>query len=38
MTEAPTLPNSLRTQPDARGHFGAFGGRYVCLLYTSRCV
>ena len=29
MTEAPTLPNSLRTQPDARGHFGAFGGRYV---------
>ena len=22
-------PNSLRTQPDARGHFGAFGGRYV---------
>ena len=29
MTEAPILPNSLRTQPDARGHFGAFGGRYV---------
>ncbi len=29
MTEAPTLPNSLRPQPDARGHFGAFGGRYV---------
>ncbi|MGV7120756.1 tryptophan synthase subunit beta [Sphingopyxis sp. 550A] len=23
------LSNSLRTQPDARGHFGAFGGRYV---------
>ena len=23
------LPNSLRSQPDARGHFGAFGGRYV---------
>ena len=23
------LPNSLRTQPDARGHFGQFGGRYV---------
>ncbi|WP_257550072.1 tryptophan synthase subunit beta [Sphingopyxis sp. DBS4] len=22
-------PNSLRTQPDARGHFGQFGGRYV---------
>ncbi|PKQ00665.1 MAG: tryptophan synthase subunit beta [Alphaproteobacteria bacterium HGW-Alphaproteobacteria-13] len=21
--------NSLRTQPDTRGHFGAFGGRYV---------
>ncbi|MGE0774460.1 MAG: tryptophan synthase subunit beta [Sphingomonadaceae bacterium] len=24
-----TRPNSLRSQPDARGHFGAFGGRYV---------
>jgi len=24
-----TLPNSLRSQPDARGHFGNFGGRYV---------
>jgi tryptophan synthase beta chain len=23
------LPNSLRTGPDARGHFGQFGGRYV---------
>ena len=23
------IPNSLRTGPDARGHFGAFGGRYV---------
>jgi tryptophan synthase beta chain len=23
------LPNSLRLGPDARGHFGAFGGRYV---------
>ncbi|OWR01321.1 tryptophan synthase subunit beta [Sphingopyxis witflariensis] len=23
------LPNSLRSQPDARGHFGDFGGRYV---------
>jgi len=23
------LPNSLRTGPDARGHFGIFGGRYV---------
>ena len=22
-------PNSLRTQPDERGHFGQFGGRYV---------
>ncbi len=22
-------PNSLRSGPDARGHFGAFGGRYV---------
>ena len=27
MTEA--RPNSLRTQPDENGHFGAFGGRYV---------
>jgi len=25
----PALPNSLRTGPDARGHFGSFGGRYV---------
>jgi tryptophan synthase beta chain len=24
-----TIPNSLRTQPDERGHFGQFGGRYV---------
>jgi tryptophan synthase beta chain len=24
-----TLVNSLRSQPDERGHFGAFGGRYV---------
>ncbi|MCU0986052.1 MAG: tryptophan synthase subunit beta [Acetobacteraceae bacterium] len=24
-----TLPNSLRTGPDERGHFGSFGGRYV---------
>ncbi len=24
-----TLPNSLRTLPDDRGHFGQFGGRYV---------
>jgi tryptophan synthase beta chain len=24
-----TLRNSLRTQPDERGHFGQFGGRYV---------
>ncbi|WP_294391825.1 tryptophan synthase subunit beta [uncultured Sphingomonas sp.] len=24
-----TLPNSLRQQPDASGHFGTFGGRYV---------
>ncbi|AHE54041.1 tryptophan synthase subunit beta [Sphingomonas sanxanigenens] len=24
-----TLTNSLRSQPDARGHFGRFGGRYV---------
>src|SRR6201985_1016941 len=23
------VPNSFRTQPDDRGHFGAFGGRYV---------
>ena len=24
-----TLPNSFRTGPDAEGHFGAFGGRFV---------
>ncbi|MEE4155373.1 MAG: tryptophan synthase subunit beta [Erythrobacter sp.] len=24
-----THPNSFRTQPDERGHFGPFGGRYV---------
>ena len=24
-----TLANSLKTQPDERGHFGQFGGRYV---------
>ena len=29
MTASPTLPNSLRTGPDDRGHFGQFGGRYV---------
>jgi tryptophan synthase beta chain len=29
MTDAPTLPNSLRNLPDERGHFGQFGGRYV---------
>ena len=22
-------PNSFRNQPDERGHFGQFGGRYV---------
>jgi len=27
MTE--NTPNSFRTQPDERGHFGEFGGRYV---------
>ena len=29
MTVPNPLPNSLRSQPDARGHFGQFGGRYV---------
>lgn len=29
MTETTTLPNSFRTGPDERGHFGQFGGRYV---------
>ena len=24
-----TLPNSLRSGPDATGHFGAYGGRFV---------
>ena len=36
------LPNSFRTGPDARGHFGPFGGRYVaetlmpCILEVER--
>ena len=25
----PSAPNSFRTGPDERGHFGIFGGRYV---------
>ena len=25
----PVSPNSFRTGPDERGHFGIFGGRYV---------
>src|SRR5216684_3529034 len=25
----PASPNSFRTGPDERGHFGLFGGRYV---------
>ena len=29
MTPASPTPNSFRTQPDDRGHFGQFGGRYV---------
>ena len=29
MTLAETRPNTLRAQPDERGHFGQFGGRYV---------
>ncbi len=29
MTKAETPPNSFRNQPDDRGHFGEFGGRYV---------
>ena len=27
--QSSTQANSLRQQPDSRGHFGAFGGRYV---------
>jgi tryptophan synthase beta chain len=26
---APHQPNSFRTGPDDRGHFGIYGGRYV---------
>ena len=26
---APQLPNSFRTGPDERGHFGIYGGRFV---------
>src|SRR5262249_46129426 len=29
MSEAATRPNSLRSMPDARGRFGAYGGRFV---------
>ncbi|MFN0045877.1 MAG: tryptophan synthase subunit beta [Sphingorhabdus sp.] len=29
MTTAEPTPNSFRNQPDERGHFGQFGGRYV---------
>ena len=29
MTIAEPTPNSFRNQPDDRGHFGQFGGRYV---------
>ena len=29
MTMPETMPNSFRNQPDERGHFGQFGGRYV---------
>jgi tryptophan synthase beta chain len=29
MTSAERTPNSFRNQPDERGHFGQFGGRYV---------
>ncbi|OYW88109.1 MAG: tryptophan synthase subunit beta, partial [Sphingobium sp. 32-64-5] len=29
MTDISNTPNSLRIQPDERGHFGQFGGRYV---------
>ena len=29
MTTAEPTPNSFRNQPDDRGHFGQFGGRYV---------
>ncbi len=27
--EIPILPNSFRSGPDDRGHFGIFGGRFV---------
>ncbi|MBV1917791.1 MAG: tryptophan synthase subunit beta [Sphingomonadaceae bacterium] len=29
MTDGKSIPNTLRDQPDERGHFGQFGGRYV---------
>ena len=29
MTQPEPAPNSFRNQPDERGHFGQFGGRYV---------
>jgi tryptophan synthase beta chain len=29
LTTEPAAPNSFRQQPDSRGHFGDYGGRYV---------
>jgi tryptophan synthase beta chain len=29
LTTEPATPNSFRQQPDSRGHFGDYGGRYV---------
>lgn len=29
MTNKPAIPNSYRSGPDERGHFGPYGGRYV---------
>ena len=29
MTTQPAIPNSFRSGPDERGHFGMFGGRFV---------
>src|SRR5438128_8754405 len=29
---SPSLPNSFRTGPDERGHFGIFGGRFVAEM------
>jgi tryptophan synthase beta chain len=34
----PNLPNSFRSGPDERGHFGNFGGRFVAETLMRRAI